>query len=373
MTEGAETVTTAKYLSTGAFAELIELLKDAERSFLEGERGVGDEVSVVEGYRWLTEILSVAMDCYLWADTERPAMVPIVGPTRKFGGDNSDAYYNYAAIDPRRNYRISGRKGDAAYMSVTVYGGPDDGRWSDRIVATLNDRDMEFAEDGSFEILLGPDQQPGNSITLEPDAVCVVSRDYLAEPSTELQATWKIEAIEQAPPPRPTDKDLARRLRAATNFLRELTALFPLAYDETKLNMIEDPYPVPEVTYGWAAGDAAYAMGAFDLADDEALVIEGRSPECVFWNLCLWNPYLQTYDYRYERVTINGTQVSLSDDGSWRIIVSASDPGLPDWVATAGHRRGRIWFRWFLPQSLPERPATEVVKLDRLRREASRG
>ncbi len=363
----------AKYKSSEAFAELLALLKDAERSFLEGERAVGDETSVVEGYRWLTEILSVAMDCYLWADTERPTMVQLVGPTRKFGGDNSDAYYNYAAIDPRRSYRISGRKGDAAYMSITVYGGPDDGRWSDRIVATLNDRDMEFAEDGSFEITLSAEPQAGNWMKLEEDAVCAVSRDYLAEPESQRQASWNIEATEQAPPPRPTDEDLARRIRAATNFLRELTALFPLAYDETKFNEIEEPYPVPEHTYGWAAGDAAYAMGAFDLADGEALVIRGRSPHCVFWNLCLWNPYLQTYDYRYERVTINGTQVVYGDDGSWRIIVSETDPGLDNWVATAGHRRGRIWFRWFLPESVPDRPETTVAKLDDLRREAARG
>ena len=54
-------------------------------------------------------------------------------------------------------------------------------------------------------------------------------------------------------------------------------------------NAIDPPYPVPTTTFGWAAGDAAYAMGAFEFAEDEALVIRGRSPECAFWNMCLWN------------------------------------------------------------------------------------
>ena len=76
-------------------------------------------------------------------------------------------------------------------------------------------------------------------------------------------------------------------------------------------NAIDPPYPVPTTTFGWAAGDAAYAMGAFELADDEALVIRGRSPECVFWNMCLWNRLLHTYNYDYERVTINGAQVAV--------------------------------------------------------------
>ena len=84
---------------------------------------------------------------------------------------------------------------------------------------------------------------------------------------------------------------------------------------------------MPTTTFGWAAGDAAYAMGTYELADDQALVIRGRSPECAFWNLCLWNPFLHIYNADYDRVTINGGQVQYEDDGSWTIVVSARDPG----------------------------------------------
>jgi len=124
-----------------------------------------------------------------------------------------------------------------------------------------------------------------------------------------------------------------------------------------------EPYPVPEVTYGWAAGDAAYAMGSFDLPRDEALVIDGRSPDCAFWNLCLWNQFLHTYNYDYERVTINGGQLQYDEDGSWTIVVAQRDPGRPNWVSPAGHPRGRIWFRWFYPSETPARPTTRVVKV----------
>jgi hypothetical protein len=128
-------------------------------------------------------------------------------------------------------------------------------------------------------------------------------------------------------------------------------------------NEIQDPYPVPEVTRGWAAGDASYAMGSFELAPDQALVLRGRSPECAFWNLCLWNPFLHTYDYRYERVTINGSQVRYEADGSWKIVVSHADPGVANWVSTADHERGLIWLRWFLPAETPEPLSVELVRL----------
>jgi hypothetical protein len=126
-------------------------------------------------------------------------------------------------------------------------------------------------------------------------------------------------------------------------------------------NALQDPYPVPSRTVGWAAGDAAYAMGAYDLQPGQALLIEGTSPECVFWNLCLWNPFLHTYDYTRERVTINGAQVSYQLDGSWQIVISDTDPGHPNWVSTAGRSKGLIWLRWFLPEATPDPLNCRVV------------
>ena len=124
------------------------------------------------------------------------------------------------------------------------------------------------------------------------------------------------------------------------------------------------PYPVPTTTFGWAAGDAAYALGRFALGADEALVVRGTSPPCRFWNLCLWNNFLHTYDYRSGHVTINGLQVQYEPDGSWEIVVSDRDPGRPNWVQTQGHTEGLLWFRWFLPDHTPDRPPTEVITLD---------
>jgi hypothetical protein len=355
-----------EFATTKAFHDLLDLVRDADRVFLEGDRAVDDQ-SVLEGYPYLTSVLSVALDCYLWADADRPTIVPIVGPTRKFGGDNADAFYYFAPLRPGRTYRLRGRLGDACYLSVTVYGGPTDGRWSSRIVGILNDRDLDVAPDGTFEIVLGGPAQPRNWLALDDDTVCLVTRDYLIDPVAGAKVTWEIATDDPPPPPRLRDAELAARFEAARNFMRELLAITPLPLDPAKVNTIDEPYPVPTQTYGWAAGDAAYAMGAFALDADQALVVEGRSPECRFWNMCLWNPYMQTYDYRYERVTINGGQVAYEPDGSWRIVVAARDPGVPNWVSTAAHPSGRIWFRWFLPAGLPERPRTRVVGVGALR------
>jgi hypothetical protein len=151
-------------------------------------------------------------------------------------------------------------------------------------------------------------------------------------------------------------------LRRAANLIRDLLNICPVP-TPFDANSVQEPYVQQAVTYGWAAPDATYCMGRYELKDDEALIIEGRAPRCAFWNLCLWNPFLQTYDYRYHRVTINGGQTQSEADGSWRIVVAARDPGMPNWLSTAGHPRGVLWFRWFLAEDQPERPQTRLVKI----------
>ncbi len=341
-----------------AFHELLDELTALERKFLTADPPL-DEPDILDGYRLAFSLLRVAVDAYVWGDRDRPRFVDVIGPYQKWGGDNSDAFYQIAPVDPNRTYRVTGNRGDSVYLSVTVYGGPDDGHYSNRIVGTFNQRDMTFDAGGNFDLTLSPETHGESWLKLEPDAVIALTRDYLDNPDTDRRATWKIEAID--PPSRRHDDraDLTRRLRAARTWINEQYSFIPTRI--TPPNEIAAPFPVPQHAYGWSAADAAYAMGAYDLGPDEALIIDGTSPECVFWNLCLWNPFLHTYDYTYERVTINGTHVRYEPDGSWRVVVSDRDPGHPNWVSTGGRVRGLIWLRWFLPDETPQRPSCRVV------------
>jgi hypothetical protein len=352
------------WASSNAFRELLDLLRDADRTFVEGDRVLTDEVNVAEGYRYLTDALHAAMEIYLRSDAQRPAFVPIVGPTFKWGGDNSDSFYNFAPISPDVEYIVRGKRGDAVYISVCVYGGPDDGRWSTRIVSNISDRDITFDADGRFEISVARDRpvHARNWLPLADDANAMITRDYHVDPEHGAPTTYEIEAMPNAAPPPPlSDAEVAGRLRSVTNFLRELLAITPLP-DPAAPNTIADVWEVPEQTYGWAAKDAHYAMGSFDLADDEQLVIEGRSPECAYWGCMLWNPFMQTFDYRYQRIGINGEQAKYEPDGSWRLVVAARDPGHPNWLSTAGHARGVLFFRWFLAAETPPTPTARVVR-----------
>ena len=54
------------------------------------------------------------------------------------------------------------------YLSLTVYGGPDDGHWTTRIVSAGNDRTLHIADDGTFDVVLSPQRHPGNWLALDP-------------------------------------------------------------------------------------------------------------------------------------------------------------------------------------------------------------
>lgn len=353
--------------TTTAFHELLDALKGIDASFFQdGDRALRDEQSVLEGYKWIFSILQVANDVYLWGDSARPRFVDIVGPYKKWGGDNADAYYQFFPVDPDRTYRISGRAGDAVYFSLTVYGGPNDGRYTERLVGTVNNRLLDIAEDGSFELYVGPARPEGYDgpfiDTSDGDAVHAITRDYLNDPVDGRRVEWTVEPLEPAGQFHLTDAAVAKRLRAVTTWVRTQAHMVPLELGVP--NSVAEPFLVEQVTYGWAAGDAAYAMGSFDLDDDEALVIRGAWPDNAFWNVCLWNQFMHTYNYDYERVTLNGGQAAADPDGSYTLVIAHHDPGHPNWLSTQGHPAGRIWFRWFHPDRCPDPLDVAVVGLD---------
>ena len=356
--------------SGSAFRELLDVLRDADQTFLTGPRGGMDALGVAEGYRHLTHLLGYAFDLYLESDADRPQFTPLASPTRKILGDNVDSRYFFAPLNGRRAYRIRGRRGNEVYLAFCIYGGPPNGEWSERVVANVSQHDISFGPDGHFELVLSPEPPPAgavNWVQLAPDAVCVISREYYADPTQGRPAAFAIEATGPMPPPLPlTDALLASRLQAVATFIRQTIEFAPIPPLPLS-NALLPPMPWSPTVRGWGTPDNIYALGAFQIELDQALVVEGRSPRCVYWGVQLWNRYMQSLDYRYHRVSINGTQAVLKDDGTWKVVIAHADPGVPNWLDTAGHREGLFFCRWLQAEEFPEQPTCTLVPLSRVR------
>lgn len=114
------------------------------------------------------------------------------------------------------------------------------------------------------------------------------------------------------------------------------------------------------------AVDIFYSSGSFDLGPDDVLVMEGTIPPSRFTNVMLWNVHMQTLDYSTRQISLNERQIQPRSDGSYRILIGARNPGRPNWIDTAGHRRGTIFWRFLLPESDPEQPRCRVINFSEL-------
>ncbi|WP_220453995.1 DUF1214 domain-containing protein [Nocardioides immobilis] len=354
--------------ATTAFRELLDTLRDLDRTFLEGDRAVTDDRHVADGYRQILTTLGVALDTYLFAEPSRPRFVDTNTPfrrDRRWGGDNTDCYYALCPVDPTRRYRISGNRGDSVYFSVTAYNEPEPGAWSDRVVAIVRDTDLEYDADGSFSFDLGP----------LPDAAVLLTRDYQADPLTDRRVTWEIEAYDEPEPIRHGADETASALRASAAWLRTMFAIVPLTVgvrsDDVhtigheitqRANDFGDPYQVGDANFGWSARDAAYSFGSFVLEDDEALVVTHRPPACRFWNFVVWNQFMATHNADDDRCSVNGTQAVANSDGSVTIVVARGRLEHPNAVSTVDYPRGNLAFRWFLADEVPARPEVRLVR-----------
>ena len=107
--------------------------------------------------------------------------------------------------------------------------------------------------------------------------------------------------------------------------------------------------------------DIAYTMAPYVIGPDQALVITGRFPECRFANVCLWNRFIQSYDFNNRRISLNRKQTVLEADGSFRMVIAHRDPGVPNWLDTEGRPFGMVYWRFLLPEGEVETPRAEVV------------
>ncbi len=89
-----------------------------------------------------------------------------------------------------------------------------------------------------------------------------------------------------------------------------------------------------------------YNESLFDLKPDEAVVLEFEVPKCRYWNQQLSDDLWQTLDLMNRQTSLNGYTAKLDNDGKFRVVVSAQDPGVPNWLDNMGYRRGIILGRW---------------------------
>lgn len=291
------------------------------------------------------------------SDSAAPAFLPAIGQVLNVGQPNADTVYKVAAIDPTQAYRISGLKGSVT-LAVIAQVLPGSNSRPHLDLGTLKTDSA-----GRYSVLVAstrPEGYDGDFWQLEGQTRRVMLRVVSSDWSHEQQPTVTIERVGAMGRSRPSAADLTARLRRLPQAIETIAPMFVATVqklaDEGYVNRFKVMVP-PE----GALASQFYYDGVFDISDDEALIVESEVPaSCRYRSLILTNALYETIDWTNNHSSLNGAQAAPDSDGKLRIVVSARDPGVRNWLDTAGYPRGIIQGRWTGCDSQPIPNLTKV-------------
>ncbi len=356
--------------SAEAWNEFCDLLKKA------GEVIVRDDLELdtfdrAEGHRYLARLLRAGLTSFAENTGPLSPTFRTMPDMVKMGLDNPDNYYMSASVNPHYTYRIRGRRGTIHYMSFAAQNQNFAAR--DKITGGaghLNDAELSYAPDGSFEIVASMKEQPGNWLRMTEHTKQILLRQTFLHRERETAVQVEIECLDAEGPPPPLEPEkISGMLLGSAMYAIGCAQWFADWVVDFLNHAPKNAFHLPsEEQHRLVGGDPNIRiwLGRFELGDDQALVVDLEPPECDYWNFQLGNIWAESLDYRFRNVHVNSGGAVVGDDGRVRLVVSATDPGVPNWMDTAGHRHGTMCVRWVRAKSHPE-PACRVVPLDQVR------
>ncbi len=356
-----------RLMSGETWDDFCDNLKSAGKTILaEGQpRGALDRA---EGFRYLSRLTRAALETFLeYADPLAPVLNRPIHETAKIGADNPDNYYQHATLSGAHDYLIKGKRNTIQYLDFATQSDGVAGSGDSQQGGHLDASDLVMDDEGGFTIQISCDEKPGNWLRMTPDTTALLVRQTFADRETEIPAELSIERVGgDGKPTQLTPEALDAGLARASGLVVSCAALFSGWAKGFQDHTNELPKFDDSVSMG-AGGDPniCYYHSYWSLGPEEALVIEVTPPECDAWNFQLDNHWMESLDYRFYNIHVNKHTAVYREDGSVRIVVAHRDPGVPNWIETAGHAQGTMCFRWIRAAEHPE-PVCRVVKLTEL-------
>jgi hypothetical protein len=364
-----EGVSERRIVSGEAWEEFCDTLKAAGAS-LKFPGAPQDPASQAEGYRYLSRLARAGLEGFMEdADPEAPVLKRVVHETVKMGADNPDNHYQSARISGACAYRIRGNRGTVSYLAFGTQAGHYGQGGGMPPTGFLEASALALDANGDFEIAVSCEKQPGNWLPMRPETGLLIVRQTFLDRAAERLASLRIERVDGPHQPRPiTPRQVDEGLRDAGTLVAGASLLFAKWARDFQAHSNALPRFDQEVS-NRAGGDPniAYYHSHWRLGPDEALVVEVTPPACDYWNFQLDNYWMESLDYRYFTIHLNKHTAATEPDGSVRLVVAHRDPGVRNWITTAGHEQGTMCFRWVRAADHPT-PRTRVVKLAELTR-----
>ncbi|TIC83578.1 hypothetical protein E8D34_15760 [Nocardioides sp. GY 10113] len=338
-----------------AIAEAEELIANAPFIRTEADR--------LEGYDYLAGRIRMAMQTAFDYDLEQPVFI---NPTHQFsrqGLDNPDAVYFHAYLREGVEYVVRGVRGTSADLSFQVMGGTYSADSAATSLMAFDDRELDVAEDGSFEF----------RYTAEPGAKTLIVREVFNDWESESRGSITIERVDTVGRPRRplTRETLAKKYDVAARSLVgsiQTWFAFPHFFQyKEPVNTLTAPASTP----GGLSSQFS-SIGHYELDEDEAMIVTvPRCDDCTYQAIQIGSDWYASTDYETHQTSLTKAQAVADGDGLMRFVISERPPGpdgapIANWLETTGHRTGPIMLRWQqLTRDLTaaDGPSVEVVKV----------
>ena len=315
--------------------------------------------------------LSYAYFMYFHATPEHPDWAPLWNPVYTLQ-PNPDDIYVQSPIRGDLTYRVSGNRGTCKILSFTTQAALS-GTYDEPPVPNGHNEvdcsDLGLVPGEDFEVIFSAERPAGYTgkwAPIAPNAGGMFVRYRSYDWASETDPVLSIECLDQVPPkPRLSPEEIIHRIEEMAKFparkTRQYFRLQNAVKDAVGFNVFQP------LRMAGALVKQTYWPACFQLADDEALIIETEIPaRAPYWNIQLNDPLFNALEYVYRLSSTNGAMAKLSSDGKFRAVIALTDPGVPNWLDPAGYNEGGIYGRWYDCDSEPV-PTIRRVKLAELR------
>ncbi len=325
------------------------------------------EQDLAEGYDYLAGSIRSSLQMAFDYDLEHPVLI---NPTHQYarqGLDNPDAIYFNAYLAPDASYLVSGVRGGSADLSFQIMDGSYSADGAPGTLAAFDDRELEIAEDGSFEWCFGPELGLKKGSTL-------IIREVFDDWNREERGQLRLQRLDTAGRSRgPLDTErVAKKYGVAAKILVgriKTWFAFPewFTYKEP-VNTLT----VPRTTPGGLASQLS-SIGHYDLAEDpeieRAMIVTVPVSECAYQAIQIGSRWYVSTDYEHHQTSLTKAQSQADPDGKFRYVISERNPGVANWLETCGHPQGVMMLRWQRVSrqlGAEDGPSVEVVAFDQL-------
>jgi hypothetical protein len=351
----------------------LRTMPDAVLAKLPPEMRADPQIRAEVGRLMIEALASSSLEA-LGADVDHPVFLPLYNQVLNVGQVNSDTIYRIARVAPDGVYRLRGRRGSARIAMIGQMGPFPYETGNKALIAggaagyqSINALPVDA--NGQFDVMLSakrPGGYTGPWWPLLPTTNKLLMRMVGSDWAKERDPAVSIERVDR-PVTRP--RTSAAELQARLERLPVQTGFIAMLLMNRGINLRNEGYinklKVMDMAQNGGLVGQFYYEGAYELTDNEALIVEAKVPaKCHYSSILLTNAIYETTDWTNNHSSLNDSQARPDADGVLRVVVAAKDPGVANWLDTAGYPQGVVQGRWMDCDSQPVPSVRKVALAD---------